>query len=149
MSIEGSCYTLLHNYQPRPSFCMTSFVCKCALFGMVRNMLGRSLDLLVNYLPRLRLSTARRCLTAASSVRLLSRSYGRNDFDDRRGVDHSAKSKENSTAKLERSFQLLRVNKHDCTIERIRKAYIDLVKKYHPDSRTLHASAEKSAEVCH
>ena len=121
-------------------------ICKCALFGIVRIMLGRSRSLLVNYLPRLRL---RRCLTAASSVRLLSRSYGRSDSDDRRGVSHSAKSKESPRAKLERSFQLLGVNKHDCTVEQIRKAYIDLVKRYHPDSRTPHASAEKSAEVCH
>ena len=125
-------------------------ICKCALFGMVRIMLGRSL--LVNYLPRLRLSTARRYLTAASSVRLLSRSYGRSDSDDRRGVGHSKlNSKESPTAKLEleRSFQLLGVNKHDCTVEQIRKAYTDLVKRYHPDSRTPHASPEKSAEVCH
>ena len=51
-------------------------------------------------------------------------------------------------AKLERSFQLLGVNKQDCTVEQIRKAYIDLVKRYHPDARTPHASAEKFTEVC-
>ena len=51
-------------------------------------------------------------------------------------------------AKLEHSFQLLGVTKHDCTVEQIRKAYTDLVKQYHPDSRTPHASDEKSAEVC-
>ena len=51
-------------------------------------------------------------------------------------------------AKLEHSFQLLGVNKQDCTVEQIRKAYIDLVKRYHPDARTPHASAEKFTEVC-
>ncbi len=111
-------------------------------------MLGRFTTslLLVNYLPRPRLSVARRSIIATSSIRPLSRSYGRNGPDDRSG-GHS-KSEESPTAKLERSFQLLGVNKHDCTVEKIRKAYIDLVKKYHPDSKAPHASAEKSAEVC-
>ena len=80
------------------------------------------------------------------SVRYLSRTCIAGSSDYRRGAGHS-KLKDSPTAKLERSFQLLGVNKHDCTVERIRKAYIDLVKIYHPDSRTPHASAEKFTEV--
>ena len=134
MNIVVTVHYLLQLLAPPLIFCMTSFVCKCALFGIVK------------------IALSRRCLIAASSVRLLSRSYGRSDSDDRRGVGHSkSNSKESPTAKLEleRSFQLLGVNKYDCTVEQIRKAYIDLVKRYHPDSWTPHASAEKSAEVCH
>ena len=81
------------------------------------------------------------------SVRCLSRTCIAGSSDYRRGAGHS-KPKDSPTAKLEHSFQLLGVNKHDCTVEQIRKAYIDLVKKYHPDSRTPHASAEKFTEVC-
>ena len=67
-------------------------------------------------------------------------------ISDRRGK-HS-KDSSSVAIKLERSFQLLGVNKQDCTVEQIRKAYIDLMKRYHPDSRTPQASAGKSAEVC-
>ena len=112
-------------------------------------MLGRprlSPLLLINYLPKLRLKAVRRSITGTSNVRHLSRSFGTNDSDDGRGDN----SKEDSPVaiKLECSFQLLGVNKQNCTVEQIRKAYIDLVKRYHPDARTPHASAEKSAEVC-
>jgi hypothetical protein len=149
MRIDGSCYNTAQQPAPPLIVCMTSFIYKCALFGIVRIMLGRFTTslLLVNYLPRLRLNVARRSIIAASSVRLLSRSYGRNGPDDGNGAGHS-KSEESPTAKLERSFQLLGINQHDCTVEQIRKAYIDLVKRYHPDSKAPHASAEKSAEVC-
>ena len=51
-------------------------------------------------------------------------------------------------AKLDRSFQLIGVTKEGCTVEQIRRAYIDLVKRYHPDSRSPEASAETFAEVC-
>ena len=46
-----------------------------------------------------------------------------------------------------KSFQLLGVDQKDSSEEDIKKAYITLVKKYHPDSKTPHASAEKFAEV--
>ena len=81
------------------------------------------------------------------SVRYLSRTCiaGTSGSDYRRG----GHSKDDSpVAKLEHSFQLLGVNKHECSAEQIRKAYIDLVKRYHPDSRTPHASAEKFTKVC-
>ena len=78
------------------------------------------------------------------TVRRLSRTCVASVSDDRRG----GHSKESPMAKLERSFQLLGVNKHDCTVEQIRESYIDLVKQYHPDSRTPHASTEKFTEVC-
>ena len=112
-------------------------------------MLGRprlSPLLLINYLPKLRLNAVRRSITGTSNVRHLSRSFGTNGSDDGRGDD----SKEDIPVaiKLECSFQLLGVNKQNCTVEQIRKAYIDLVKRYHPDARTPHASAGKSAEVC-
>ena len=137
---------IAHPPAPPLIFCMILFVCECALFGVVRIMFGRlSPSLLpVNCLTKLHLNATRRSLTATSSPRYLSRSYGTNDSDDRRGDD----SKDSPMTKLERSFQLLGVNKHDCTVEQIRKAYIDLVKRYHPDSRTPHASAGKSAKVC-
>lgn len=75
-------------------------------------------------------------------ARRLSRSSAIPGHDDRGG-----RSKESPMAKLDHSFQLLGVTKHDCTVEQIREAYIELVKKYHPDSRTPHASAERFAEV--
>jgi hypothetical protein len=86
-------------------------------------------------------------IRSSLSVRYLSRTYIAGSSGYRKGTGHS-KSEESPTAKLERSFQLLGVIKHDCTVEQIRKAYIDLVKRYHPDSRTPHASAEKFTEVC-
>ena len=102
--------------------------------------LSRSLSLLVNYLSTLHLNAAIPSLKVTASACHLSRAYIFSGSDDRRG----GHSKE---AKLERSFQLLGVNTHDCTVEQIRKAYTDLMKRYHPDSRTPHASTEKSAEV--
>ena len=135
----------VHTNQPRPrASCITSFVCECALFGIVRlAMLGRlSPLLLINYLPKLHLNAVRRSITGTSNVRHISRSFGTNGSDDRRGDDNPM------AVKLEHSFQLLGVDKQDCTVEQIRKAYIDLVKRYHPDARTPHVSAGKSAEVC-
>ena len=92
------------------------------------------------YLSRHPWTVARPSLTA----KCLSRTCTANISDDSRG----GRSKESPMAKLEHSFQLLGVTKHDCTVEQIRKAYIDLVKQYHPDSRTPHASAERFTEVC-
>ena len=93
-----------------------------------------------------RLSGLRCDVTRPSlSVRYLSRTCISGGADYRRG----GHSKEDSPmAKLERSFQLLGVSKLDCTVGQIRKAYIDLVKRYHPDARTPQASAERFTEVC-
>ena len=66
---------------------------------------------------------------------------------DSSGENSESNSKE-TRPKLQRSFQLLGVDIHACTVEQIRKAYVDLVKQYHPNSRTPHASAGKFAEVC-
>ena len=51
------------------------------------------------------------------------------------------------TAKLRRSFQLLDLVQDECSEEEIRKAYIGLAKKYHPDSRSSLANADRFTEV--
>ena len=58
-----------------------------------------------------------------------------------------SKASDSPLAKLDRSFQLLGVIKDDCTVEQIKKAYIDSAKRYHPDSNSTDANAEKFAEV--
>lgn len=55
--------------------------------------------------------------------------------------------KESAAAKLDHSFRVLGLDKADCTAEHVKKAYIKLVKQYHPDMRNSNASAEKFAEV--
>ena len=54
---------------------------------------------------------------------------------------------ESPTAKLKRSFQLLDLVQDECTEEEIRKAYIRLAKKYHPDSSSSQANADCFTEV--
>jgi len=50
------------------------------------------------------------------------------------------------TSKLHKAFQLLEVAQ-DSRPEQIKEAYIGLVKKYHPDSRSPDADAEMFSEV--
>ena len=86
---------------------------------------------------------------AFSSSRCLRCSPGSSTSDhSNRGAFNDSNKESSPLAKLERSFQLLGMIKDGCTVEQIRKAYIDLVKQYHPDSRSPHASAERFAEVC-
>ena len=86
---------------------------------------------------------------AFSSSRCLRCSPGSSTSDhSNRGAFNDSSKESSPLAKLERSFQLLGMIKDGCTVEQIRKAYIDLVKQYHPDSRSPHASAERFAEVC-
>ena len=108
----------------------------CALFG--NTMLAR-------LSPAFQLFGLRWVVAGPTqTVRSLSRTCIACGSDDRKG----GHSKASPMAKLEHSFQLLGINKHDCTVEQIRESYIELVKRYHPDSRTPHASAEKFTEVC-
>ena len=50
------------------------------------------------------------------------------------------------TSKLHSAFQLLELGQ-DSSAEQIKEAYIGLVKKYHPDSRSPQADAEMFSEV--
>lgn len=54
---------------------------------------------------------------------------------------------ESPSARLSRSFQLLGLEQDKCGQEEIKKAYIRLVKKYHPDSSSGKANAERFSEV--
>ncbi len=54
---------------------------------------------------------------------------------------------ETPSAKLRRAFQTLGLEQDGCTPEAIRKAYITLAKKYHPDSTTLEADTDKFVSV--
>ncbi len=54
---------------------------------------------------------------------------------------------ESPSARLKRSFQLLGLEQDECAEEEIRKAYIRLVKKYHPDSSSGEADADHFSEV--
>ncbi len=59
---------------------------------------------------------------------------------------------ESPSARLKRSFQLLDLEQDECAEEEIRKAYIRLVKKYHPDSSSGETNADHFSEVrinCH
>ena len=61
--------------------------------------------------------------------------------------EYNSKESDSPSAKLDRSFRLLGVTKDDCTVEQIKKAYIDSAKRYHPDSKSPDADAEKFAKV--
>lgn len=54
---------------------------------------------------------------------------------------------ETPSAKLRRAFQTLGLDQEGCTPEAVRKAYITLAKKYHPDSTTLEADTDKFVSV--
>ena len=49
--------------------------------------------------------------------------------------------------KLRRAFQLLGLRQDSATASEVKEAYISLVKKHHPDSRSPHADSEKFTEV--
>ena len=51
-----------------------------------------------------------------------------------------------SGTKLHEAFQLLEVDQ-GATVEQIKEAYIRMVKKYHPDSSSSQANAEKFSDV--
>ena len=130
--------------EPRP---VTLSIYRCALFGKSLHLVFPMSVRLSPVFQLFRLSNLHWDVIRPSlSVRCLSRTCIAGSSDYRRGAGHS-NLKDSPVAKLEHSFQLLGVNKRDCTVEQIRKAYIDLVKIYHPDSRTPHASAEKFTEV--
>ena len=46
------------------------------------------------------------------------------------------------SARLKNAFQTLGLVKDECSVDDIRKAYIDLAKKYHPDSRSSQANTD-------
>ena len=48
--------------------------------------------------------------------------------------------------KLHRAYQLLGIG-HNSTVEEVKEAYIQMVKKYHPDSSSPDANPEKFSEV--
>lgn len=54
---------------------------------------------------------------------------------------------ESPSASLRRAFQSLGLEQDECSIEEIRTAYIRLAKKYHPDSSSGEADANRFSEV--
>ena len=58
-----------------------------------------------------------------------------------------AEDKSAATCKLQKAFSLLEVEQ-DSNTAQIKEAYISLVKKYHPDSKSPHANTKMFSEVC-
>ena len=56
-------------------------------------------------------------------------------------------SKKVSSTEVNKYFQLLGLSREQCTVEDIRKAYISLSKKYHPDSNAAEEATEQFIKV--
>lgn len=64
----------------------------------------------------------------------------------RRGAAGFVQGVDTPSAKLKRAFETLGLVQDECTTEDIRKAYLRLAKKYHPDS-TLQADSDQFISV--
>ena len=60
----------------------------------------------------------------------------------RREAAGLAREEDTPSARLRRAFNTLGIEQDECSVEDIRKAYIRLAKKYHPDS-ALQSDTEK------
>lgn len=65
-----------------------------------------------------------------------------------RGDTNQSPSKTSSRSqKVRQSFQLLGLTQDKCSVEDVRKAYILLAKKYHPDSNSSEEATEQFIRV--
>lgn len=69
------------------------------------------------------------------------------NFHLARSLSVTAEDKSAATCKLQKAFSLLGVEQ-DSNTAQIKEAYISMVKKYHPDSKSPHANAKMFSEVC-
>lgn len=69
------------------------------------------------------------------------------NFHPARSLSVTAEDKSAATCKLQKAFSLLGVEQ-DSNTAQIKEAYISMVKKYHPDSKSPHANAKMFSEVC-
>lgn len=68
------------------------------------------------------------------------------NFHPARSLSVTAEDASTATCKLQKAFSLLGVGQ-DSNTAQIKEAYINMVKKYHPDSKSPHADAKMFSEV--
>ena len=68
------------------------------------------------------------------------------NFHPGRSLSVTAEDASTATCKLQKAFSLLGVGQ-DSNTTQIKEAYISMVKKYHPDSKSPHADAKMFSEV--
>lgn len=88
-----------------------------------------------------RLLGGRRMLSCNGSFRVLLQQ------NTREGPSTGPMETTSPSLKLKQSFQLLGLNQGECSLEDIKKAYISLAKKHHPDSNLLGEAADQFFRV--